>query len=76
MNDRWRHFEDFRASSCRDEVQCRKLTPMFKAFGFVIVLWYLSLLFSQTFQSADSALSESFKTLEASAIKGQKQLQN
>lgn len=47
---------------------------MFRAFGFVVVLWYLSLLFSQTFQSADTALSESFKTLEASAIKGQEQL--
>lgn len=74
MDDRWRHFDTDRASSCRDEVQLRNFTPMFRAFGFVIVLWYLSLLFSQTFQSADSALSESFKTLEASAIKGQEQL--
>ncbi len=45
---------------------------MFRAFGFVIVLWYLSTLFAQTFKSADSALSASFGTLEASAIAGQK----
>lgn len=55
-----------------DRVLCRNETTMFRAIGFVIVLWYLSTLFAQTFKSADSALSASFQTLEASAIAGQK----
>lgn len=41
---------------------------MFRAFGTVIVLWYLSTLFVQSFNSFDDALSASFETLEAAAV--------
>ncbi|QQR65248.1 hypothetical protein IPH92_01555 [Candidatus Kaiserbacteria bacterium] len=44
---------------------------MFRAIGFVIILWYISSLFSQTFSSADSALSASFGLLEATATASQ-----
>lgn len=37
-------------------------------------MWYLSTLFSQTFSSADSALSASFKAIEAAAIQSQNQM--
>jgi len=47
---------------------------MFKAFGVVIILWYLSTLFAQSFSAADSAISASFKTLEATAIVSQEKL--
>ena len=46
---------------------------MFRAIGMVIVLWYLSSLFTHTFVAADAALSASFRTLEAAAVAGQKQ---
>lgn len=44
---------------------------MFRAIGFVIIFWYISTLFSQTFSSADSALSASFQLLEATATASQ-----
>jgi hypothetical protein len=47
---------------------------MFKAFGVVIILWYLSSLFAQSFSSADKAISASFNTLEIAAVVSQKQL--
>lgn len=37
----------------------------------IMILWYLSSLFSQTFSSADSALSASFGLLEATATASQ-----
>jgi hypothetical protein len=40
---------------------------MFKAIGFVIMVWYLSTLFSQSFASADRAISATFNALEATA---------
>ena len=49
------------------------MNHMFKALGTVILLWYCSVLFSQTFRSADNALSASFQTLEVAAVAGQKQ---
>lgn len=36
--------------------------------GTVLILWYLSTLFSTSFQSLDGAMSASFETLEAVAI--------
>ncbi len=47
---------------------------MFRAIGVVIILWYMSSLFSQTFTSADSALSASFHLLEATATVSQQRL--
>lgn len=47
---------------------------MFRAFGAVIVLWYLSTIFSQSFRSLDDALSASFETLEATAIMSRENL--
>jgi len=47
---------------------------MFRAIGLVLIIWYLSTLFSQSFNSADSAISESFKALEAAAVMSQKEL--
>ena len=41
---------------------------MFRAIGVVIVLWYLSSLFSQSFTSADSAFSATFHALESAAV--------
>jgi hypothetical protein len=48
---------------------------MFKAIGTVIVLWYLSQLFTQSFSSADKAISASFHTLEATALVSQKKIE-
>lgn len=47
---------------------------MFRAIGFVIMLWYVSHLFSQSFAALDSAGKEAFKTLEAAAIVSREQL--
>lgn len=44
---------------------------MFRAIGVVIILWYLSSLFTHTFRSADSAFSATFKALEAAAKKSE-----
>lgn len=41
---------------------------MFKAIGVVIILWYLSHLFTESFASLDSAMGESFETLEVAAV--------
>jgi len=46
---------------------------MFKSIGVVIVLMYLSSLFSQTFSAVDDALTASFKALETVAVSSQKQ---
>ncbi len=47
---------------------------MFRSIGLVIVLWYISSLFSQTFSAMDNAFTASFNTLEAVAISSQKEL--
>jgi hypothetical protein len=48
---------------------------MFKAIGFLIVLWGLSQFFNSSFVALDNAASASFKALEAAALVSQKQLQ-
>ncbi len=48
---------------------------MFRAIGFVIILWYVSQLFTQSFSSLDSALSESFETLEVAAVVSRKHIE-
>jgi len=46
---------------------------MFRGIGVVIVLWYLSSLFSQTFLAFDRAATASLKALEAAAVASQEQ---
>ncbi len=51
------------------------ITPiMFRAIGIVLVLWYLSHLFTSSFASLDSALSATFETMEAAAVASREQL--
>ena len=45
------------------------------SIGFIIVLLALSKFFSNSFQAFDDAATESFRTLEAAAIKSQLELQ-
>lgn len=54
----------------------RNEKQMFRAFGTVIVLWYLSTLFVNSFSALDAALSASFKTLEATAIVSREHITN
>lgn len=46
-------------------------THMFKAIGFVIVLYALSHFFTSAFVALDDAATESFRTLETAAIVSQ-----
>ncbi|NCN11811.1 hypothetical protein GW937_00640 [Candidatus Kaiserbacteria bacterium] len=48
---------------------------MFKAIGFIIVLFGLSHFFSASFAALDTAASASFKAIETAAIVSQTQLQ-
>ncbi len=41
---------------------------MFQSIGVVIILWYLSHLFSSSFLALDDAMTATFKTLEATAV--------
>lgn len=41
---------------------------MFRAIGVIMVLWYLSHLFGNSFQSLDKALTATFETLEATLV--------
>ncbi len=45
---------------------------MFRAIGVVIVLWYVSSLFANSFAAADRAFSATFRTLEIAAISSEK----
>ncbi|HEX4799299.1 MAG TPA: hypothetical protein VFV22_02050 [Candidatus Paceibacterota bacterium] len=40
---------------------------MFKSIGMILVIWYLSSLFSASFDAADRAISATFNALEATA---------
>lgn len=44
------------------------ITRMFRAIGIVIILWYVSQLFSQSFIAMDSAGKATFEAVEAAAI--------
>lgn len=48
---------------------------MFRAIGFLIVLWGLSQFFESAFPALDSAASETFKAVETAAIVSQVKLQ-
>ncbi len=45
---------------------------MLRAVGVILILWYLSHSFNQSFLALDRALKAVFETLEASAIASQK----
>lgn len=45
---------------------------MFRAFGFLIILWGLSVMLSSSFHAFDSAATETFGAVEAAAITAQK----
>ncbi len=57
------------------ETRATTLHIMFRAIGVVIILWYVSHLFAHSFLSLDSALSATFKTLEAAAVASQKRIE-
>ncbi len=44
------------------------ISTMFRALGVVIILWYVSRLFAQSFSALDGAMTATFETLEATAI--------
>jgi hypothetical protein len=48
---------------------------MFKALGFLIILWGLSHFFSGAFSALDSAAIQGFKTFEAATILSQDKIQ-
>jgi hypothetical protein len=41
---------------------------MFRAFGVILILWYLSHTFAQSFLAFDRALTATFETLETAAV--------
>lgn len=47
---------------------------MFRAIGFLIILWGLSQFFSSAFTAADAAARESFRFIERAAVVAQVQL--
>ncbi len=62
------------ALSSSESVRHKK-KRMFKAIGTIMILWYLSHLFVHSFVSLDSALSETFITMEAAAVSARTQLE-
>jgi hypothetical protein len=59
----------------RRGMRATTILTMFRAIGVVIILWYVSHLFTQSFLSLDSALSESFETLEVAAVASRKHIE-
>ena len=53
----------------------RNATIMFKAIGFLIMLWGLSVFFSQSFEAADDAGEQSFRAIEAAAVASTERLE-
>lgn len=49
----------------------RNTTTMFRAIGLILLIWFLSGLFSGSFQALDSAATETFRALEAAAVNTQ-----
>lgn len=56
-----------------NEAQPRNFNTMFRAIGLVIILWYVSSLFSQTFVALDRTATATLGAIEAAAIVSQKQ---
>jgi hypothetical protein len=57
-------------------VSMSQKATMFRAIGFLIILWGLSLYFSNSFLALDSAATESFRAIEFAAVVSQSELQN
>lgn len=53
----------------------RNATVMFKAIGFLIILWGLSNFFSTSFVALDAAARESFRVIETAAVVSQIKLE-
>jgi len=49
---------------------------MFRAIGFLIILWGLSHYFSFSFQALDSATTQGLRTFEAAALLSQEKINN
>lgn len=49
---------------------------MFKAIGFLIILWGLSHYFGSSFQALDHAMTSTFQTVEVAAEISRAQLEN
>jgi hypothetical protein len=47
---------------------------MFRAIGFLIILWGLSLYFPTAFDALDDAARESFKTIETASVAAQSEI--
>lgn len=47
---------------------------MFRALGLILVIWYLSTLFSKSFGAFDDAMTATFKTIESAAAVSQTNL--
>ena len=52
-----------------------QINTMFRAIGVVIILWYLSSLFSNSFIALDRTLTASLGALETAAIVSQNQFE-
>ncbi len=48
---------------------------MFRAIGVILILWYLSHLFTQSFSALDGAMTATFETLEAAAIASREEIE-
>jgi hypothetical protein len=49
---------------------------MFRAIGFLIILWGLSLYFGSTIKAFDRAATATFNTVEVAALVSQSQMEN
>jgi len=48
---------------------------MFKAIGLVLLIWYLSTVFSSSFSAFDGSMTATFNTVESAAIVSQTQIE-
>lgn len=48
---------------------------MFRAVGAVLIIWYLSSVFTESFSALDGAMSASFRAVEAAAITSREHLE-
>ncbi|NCO62025.1 hypothetical protein COZ82_03155 [Candidatus Kaiserbacteria bacterium CG_4_8_14_3_um_filter_38_9] len=57
-------------------VKVRNKQIMFRAIGFLIILWGLSHYFSLSFEALDNAATQGFRTFEAAALLSQERMNN
>lgn len=53
------------ATSSSGVVNVAILNNMFRAFGMILLIWFLSGLFSETFEAANGAFTATFEAVEA-----------